>query len=42
MILDEDLKKVLFKNKEAARKLKGSNSNDFKYVFDASTDNRLD
>ena len=42
MILDEELKKVLFTNKEAARKLQGSNGSDFKYFFDASTGNRFD
>ena len=42
MILDEDLKKVLFTNREAARKLKGRNGSDFKYIFDASTSNRSD
>ena len=42
MILDEDLNKVLFANKEAAKKLKGSIGSDFKYIFDASTGNRFD
>ena len=40
IILNDDLKEVLFTNREASKKLKVIEGGDLKYVFDASSINQ--